>query len=124
MSVGYNMQGIMNDNVQWFFEKMNDCSAELSEKAEEIREVYPQIDKIDIPSTLSNNITLSTMHGCPANEIEQIAGYFLENKNLHTLVKLNPTLLGPVELRDILNHELNFKTCVPDKAFEHDLKIP
>ncbi len=124
MSVGYNMQGIMNDNVQWFFEKMNDCSAELSEKAEEIREVYPQIDKIDIPSTLSNNITLSTMHGCPANEIEHIAGYFLENKNLHTLVKLNPTLLGPALLRDILNHELNFKTCVPDKAFEHDLKYP
>ena len=27
-------------------------------------------------------------------------------------------------LRDILNHKLNFKTIVPDIAFEHDLKYP
>ena len=86
----------MNDNVQWFFEKMSNCKTELTEKIAEIREVYPQVDEIDIPSTLSDNITLSTMHGCPANEIEEIAGYFLEKKNLHTFVKLNPTLLGPV----------------------------
>jgi putative selenate reductase len=124
MSVGYNMQGIMNDNVQWFLEKMSSCNTELTKKIAEIREVYPQVDEINIPSTLSNNITLSTMHGCPANEIEDIAKYFLEKKNLHTFVKLNPTLLGPVMLRDILNHKLNFKTIVPDITFEHDLKYP
>ena len=27
MSVGYNMQGILNDNVQWFLRKMNGCHA-------------------------------------------------------------------------------------------------
>jgi putative selenate reductase len=124
MSVGYNMQGIINDNVQWFFEKMSCCKTELSEKIAEIRVVYPQVDEIDIPSAISDNITLSTMHGCPANEIEEIAGYFLEKKNLHTFVKLNPTLLGPEMLRDILNQKLNFKTTVPDIAFEHDLKYP
>jgi putative selenate reductase len=124
MSAGYNMQGIMNDNVQWFLEKMSNCRTELSEKIEEIRKIYPQVDDIDIPSTLSGNITLSTMHGCPANEIEKIAGYLLEKKNLHTFVKLNPTLLGPEILRDILNNKLNFKTIVPDIAFEHDLKYP
>ncbi|MCK5168372.1 MAG: FAD-dependent oxidoreductase, partial [Bacteroidales bacterium] len=62
------------------------------------------------------------MHGCPANEIEDIAKYLLEEKNLHTYVKLNPTLLGPELLREILNDKLNFKTEVPDIAFEHDLK--
>lgn len=124
MSVGYNLQGIMNDNVQWFFGKMNDCSKELSDKIEEIREVYPKIDEISIPSRISDNITLSTMHGCPANEIEDIAKYLLEKKNLHTYVKLNPTLLGPQRLREILNDKLNFKTIVPDIAFEHDLKYP
>lgn len=124
MSVGYNLQGIMNDNVQWFFEKMSSCDAELKEKIKEISPYYPKIDEIKIPSTLSNNITLSTMHGCPANEIEDIAKYLLENKNLHTYVKLNPTLLGPERLREILNDKLNFKTVVPDIAFEHDLKYP
>ncbi|MHC1704697.1 MAG: putative selenate reductase subunit YgfK [Tenuifilaceae bacterium] len=124
MSVGYNLQGIMNENVQWFFEKMNNCNNELIDSIEEIEGIYPKVNEIEIPSCISNNITLSTMHGCPANEIEDIAKYLLEKKNLHTYVKLNPTLLGPEMLRNILNDKLNFKTNVPDIAFEHDLKYP
>ncbi|NOQ26433.1 MAG: putative selenate reductase subunit YgfK [Bacteroidales bacterium] len=122
MSVGYNLDGILKDNVQWFFNKMDDCSSELKEKIAEIKSVYPNIDSIEIPTQISNNITLSTMHGCPANEIEDIAKYLLAEKNLHTYVKLNPTLLGSELLREILNDRLNFKTEVPDVAFVHDLK--
>ncbi len=122
MSVGYNLEGILQDNIQWFFSKMNNSSLELKEKINEIQEIYPDIDSIEIPAQLSNNITLSTMHGCPANEIEDIAKYLLEEKNLHTYVKLNPTLLGSYLLREILNDTLNFRTEVPDIAFEHDLK--
>lgn len=124
MSVGYNLKGIMNDNVQWFFDKMGNCEDELKIKVDEISRVYPKIKDIKIPSILSNNITLSTMHGCPANEIEDIAKYLLEKRNLHTYVKLNPTLLGSQHLREILNDKLNFKTTVPDIAFGHDLKYP
>jgi putative selenate reductase len=122
MSVGYNMQGIRNENIQWFLEKMGNCKTELTTKFNEIREICPEVDMIDIPHIISDNITLSTMHGCPANEIEEIAGYLLVEKNLHTFVKLNPTLLGPEILRDILHHRLNFKTSVPDNAFDHDLR--
>jgi putative selenate reductase len=122
MSVGYNMKGILSDNIQWFLQKMSNCDSELDLKIAEIRELYPDVDEITIPSTLSNNITLSTMHGCPAEEIEEIAGYLLEKMNLHTFVKLNPTLLGKEMVRDMLNSQLNFKTIVPDIAFEHDLK--
>lgn len=122
MSVGYNLEGILQDNVQWFFDKMNDCSDELKERIQEVKDVYPEIESIHIPNQISDNITLSTMHGCPANEIEDIAKYLLEEKNLHTFVKLNPTLLGPELLRKILNETSNFKTIVPDVAFEHDLK--
>ena len=32
MSVGYNLEGILKDNVQWFFEKMNNCSNELKKE--------------------------------------------------------------------------------------------
>ncbi|MDK2978915.1 MAG: putative selenate reductase, partial [Bacteroidales bacterium] len=122
MSVGYNMEGILKDNVQWFFKKMNNCSYELDEKKDQLKSIYPAIDAIKIPSQLSNNITLSTMHGCPANEIEEIASYLLTEKKLHTFVKLNPTLLGAKELRAILNEKLKFKSVIPDIAFEHDLK--
>ena len=124
MSVGYNLEGIMSENVQWFLAKMRNCDAELAAKREEISDICTEIFDIDIPASISDNITLSTMHGCPAEEIEDIARYLLEKQKLHTLVKLNPTLLGPERLRDILNNKLRFKTSVPDIAFEHDLKYP
>ncbi len=122
MSVGYNMDGILKDNVQWFFEKMNNCKAEKEEKIKQLKSLYPAIEEIDIPDCISNNITLSTMHGCPPEEIEKIGLYLIENKKLNTIIKLNPTLLGDEKLRKILNEQLGFKTNIPDIAFEHDLK--
>ncbi|MGE5357332.1 MAG: putative selenate reductase subunit YgfK [Deltaproteobacteria bacterium] len=121
MSVGYNMEGILKPNVQWFFEKMNDCKDEIIQKINDINSIYPDINEIVIPDKISDNITLSTMHGCPADEIEEIAAYLLTNKKLHTFVKLNPTLLGKEDLRKIVNDKLLFKTQIPDIAFEHDL---
>lgn len=123
MSVGYDMKGILNENVQWFFSKMNDCSIEKAAMIDEIREFYPNIDKIDIPDMISNNITLSTMHGCPADEIETIGHYLLTEKKLHTFIKLNPTLLGQDEINDILNKVMGYNTKVPDVAFEHDIQF-
>ena len=122
MSVGYNLEGIRQENVQWFFDNMRDCGMQLREKMGEIRDVYPDIDLVDIPSAISDNVTLSTMHGCPAGEVEAIARYLMEERGLHTYVKLNPTLLGPELLRNILNDQLGFSTRVPDQAFVHDLK--
>jgi len=122
MSAGYNLRGIMQENVQWFLDMMNDCGDQLSAKLEEISDIYPEAKEIDIPSLISDNITLSTMHGCPPDEIESIARYLIAERNLHTLVKLNPTLLGPEMLREILSVKLGFKTIVPDEAFAHDLK--
>lgn len=124
MSIGYNLEGIMKPNVQWFLDKMLDCSEEIKWKKEEISDLFPGINEIDIPSRVSDNITLSTMHGCPANEIEDIARYLIEERKLHTFIKLNPTLLGSEMLYDILNHRLRFQTSVPDIAFDHDLKYP
>lgn len=125
MSVGYNMDGILNENVQWFFAKMNDCTDELQEKIEQIKSIYADVNKLNIPAKLSNNITLSTMHGCPADEIEKIGLYLIEKLKLHTTIKLNPTLLGADELRHILNVKLGYKKLtVPDEAFGHDLKYP
>ncbi|MCP5086016.1 MAG: NAD(P)-binding protein, partial [Rhodobacteraceae bacterium] len=74
------------------------------------------------PGTMSDNITVSTMHGCPPEEVEKIGRYFVEERGFHTTIKLNPTLLGAERLRNILNYRLGFKTEVPDEAFGHDLK--
>ncbi|MCX6277221.1 MAG: FAD-dependent oxidoreductase [Bacteroidetes bacterium] len=122
MSVGYNLDGILKDNVQWFLEKMRNCSAELEKARTIVRPVYPAIDEIEIPTSISDHVTLSTMHGCPPEEIEKIGLYLIRKQNLHTTVKFNPTLLGAGELRSLLNGGLGFSSQVPDQAFEHDLK--
>ncbi|MCP4214958.1 MAG: putative selenate reductase subunit YgfK, partial [bacterium] len=124
MSVGYNLEGILKDNVQRFLAKMKNCAKEKKEAVETLAKVYPAIKNISIPDRLSDNITLSTMHGCPPEEIEKIALYLVEEKKYHTAIKLNPTLLGPQMLRGILNDKLGFDTDVPDEAFGHDLKYP
>lgn len=119
MSVGYDYKGIQNENVQWFFDKISDASFELNNKVDSIKSIYPEVSQLDINPCISNNITLSTMHGCPVDEIEKIGLYLLEDRKLHTTIKLNPTLLGKEELHRILQNS-GFETNVPDTAFEHD----
>lgn len=124
MSVGYDLKGIMSENVQWFLDMMTECGNEIHARVKELADICPEAADTVIPSRMSDSITLSTMHGCPPDEIESIAHYLLSERKVHTLVKLNPTLLGPEELRSNLNDRLRFGTVVPDEAFAHDLKYP
>jgi putative selenate reductase len=114
MSIGYNFEGIQNENMQWFLKSMSDCREAKEKMINDLLSFYPELANITIPDRISDNITLSTMHGCPPDEIEKIGHYLLKEKKLHTLVKLNPTLLGKDELRDILNNKLGFKNTIPD----------
>ena len=123
MSIGYNLEGILNPRVQTFIQDMRDARAYLPEAVATIAKVYPAVRDLDIPFEISNHVTLSTMHGCPPAEIERIARYFLTELGVHTWVKLNPTLLGPERLRSILNDTLGFDIEVPDEAFGHDPKF-
>ncbi len=123
MSVGYNLEGILSDSMQQFLNRMIDCSSEKADKIKKLARIYPKIKNIQISDCISNNITISTMHGCPPEEIEKIGRYFIEKKKLNTTIKLNPTLLGADRLREILNTKLQYDTVVPDEAFTHDLKF-
>ena len=123
MSVGYNLEGIRKPNVQWYLDAMADASAYLPAAVDVVARRYPAVRDLDIPAKLSDSITLSTMHGCPPDEIERISLYLLEERGLHTLVKCNPTLLGAERVRGIINHDLGFGDVpIPDEAFAHDLK--
>jgi putative selenate reductase len=123
MSVGYNLEGIRADNVQRFLAAMRDSGETVARYQGIVSEHCPTAKDLTIPSQLSDNITLSTMHGCPPEEIEQIGGYLLDELGVHTAIKMNPTLLGPEMLRGILNDTLGFKDIhVPDEAFAHDTK--
>jgi len=123
MSVGYDMEGILKPNVQEFFDLMENGQDRLTVLLKEIEHLYPAVGDLDISTRMSDNITLSTMHGCPPDEIEKIASYLIQDRHLHTAVKLNPTLLGPTALRQVLHADLGHEHIrVPDEAFEHDLK--
>ena len=123
MSVGYNLEGMLKPNVQWYFDAMADASAYLPAYVEIVARHYPAVREVEIPARLSDTITLSTMHGCPPDEIERISLYLIEERGLHTSVKCNPTLLGAEQVRGIVNDDLGFADVpIPDAAFGHDLK--
>ena len=125
VSVGYDLKGIREPNVQRFLAGMNDASDLVAAAVETVARHYPAVADLSIPTQISDNITLSTMHGCPPDEIESIARYLLEERRVHTSVKLNPTLLGPDKVRSVLGETLGFdEVVVPDEAFGHDLKYP
>ncbi len=122
MSAGYNLEGIRSPGVQCFLDRMADCADAIGEKVDRISKVHPRVKALDIPARLSSNVTVSTMHGCPPDEVEKIGRYFIEERGFDTTIKINPTLLGPRELRRILNDRLGFDVQVPDEAFGHDLE--
>jgi putative selenate reductase len=123
LSVGYDLAGIQQPNMQWFLDQVRDSSAYKPALIEQVARFYPDVSGLDIPDCLSDNVTLPTMHGCPPDEIESICNYLMQERFLHTFVKCNPTLLGPERVRSILNDDLNYRdVVVPDSAFEHDLK--
>ncbi len=102
VSVGYDLAGIQSPKVDTFLNSMKHaedteifkhCKAYLLEHADWFEHVTTE-DIEQIPPEICNSVTLSTLHGCPPQEIERIAMYLLTEKGFHTFVKCNPTLLG------------------------------
>lgn len=123
MSVGYDYKGITSPPMIRFMDRLRDASAELAEIKAVLEEKYPEFADIEIPSRIVNSVTLSTMHGCPPGEIERIAAYLMEERRLHTFVKLNPTLLGYDEVSRILHDVLGFTEIkLKQESFEKDLQ--
>ena len=121
MSVGYDLAGIKSEQVQAFIDGMLDATAVVDRLRAEIPDEYRQYRDLDFPTRLSDTLTLSTFHGCPPDEIERIIEFLLEEKRLHSIVKLNPMLLGPEKCRGLLNDQLGYSELhVPDSAFERD----
>ena len=102
MSVGYDFAGITSEKIDRFIEGLRDASAtpvfqSCRAWAEAHLDELPGVDAAyldGIDPHVCASITLSTLHGCPPQEIERIASYLIETKKLHTFVKCNPTILG------------------------------
>jgi len=141
MSVGYDLKGIQNPRMDQYINRLMDSSKEkkflqykkeldafasdpsflkgtgLESKANSLKGLSDRIDPV-----ICRSVTLSTMHGCPPEEIEKIAVYLLSEKRIHTFVKLNPTLLGFTKVRSILD-DLGFDYVgLNPTGFDHDLQ--
>ncbi|MBK7580951.1 MAG: glutamate synthase [Myxococcales bacterium] len=120
MSVGYDLAGIKSERVQAFLHGMLDASAVVERLRRQIPDSLRQYRELEFRTRLSDTLTLSTFHGCPPDEIERIIEFLLERLGLHSIVKLNPTLLGKHEVRRILNEVLGYPDHAPDDAFDKD----
>ena len=69
------------------------CKAYLLEHVDLFEKVTAE-DIESISGDICNSVTISTLHGCPPEEIEKIAMYLITEKGFHTFIKCNPTLLG------------------------------
>ncbi len=74
LSVGYNLEGIQKPNVQWFLKQMQDCSEYKDAYVDLVAQYLPEVRDIEIPDRMSDSITLSTMHGCPPDELARVLG--------------------------------------------------
>lgn len=111
ISVGYDLAGIKSEKIDTFIENMKD--ARQTDTYKECREVllshvgeFQHMTKEDIEQIspyICNSATISTLHGCPPQEIESIANYLLTEKKMHTFIKCNPTLLGYEFARETLD---------------------
>ena len=122
MSVGYDLAGITSPAVQAFIRGMLDATKIIDRLRDEIPPEFARFRDLDYRPRLSDTLTLSTFHGCPADEIERIIDHLLREHRLHCIVKLNPMLLGPADTRHLLNEVLGYEELrVPDRAFAREL---
>jgi len=123
MSVGYDLKGLKSEKMERFISRMLSPEKEISSRVELIYSRFPEIAHVQVPGAVIHSATISTMHGCPPEEIEGMARYLIAEKGLHTYIKLNPTLLGKRDVRTILHRTGYDHVTVADETFEKDLQL-
>jgi len=142
MSIGYDLLGIKSLNMTRFISDMinasdnsifNSCKRELIDFCSTDKNLFnltkhfnvnikALVNEIScISPFISSSVTLSTMHGCPKNEIEEIGKYLITEKKLNTFIKLNPTLAGYDFVKSVLNNNGYDYIKIQKTAFTKDL---
>lgn len=130
ISVGYNLADIKKDKTNNFIDglmeaKDTDAFKESIEGCLKVLDRLKNVTKEDIlaiPSKVVNSATISTLHGCPPEEIESIANYLFKEKGLHTFIKCNPTLLGYEFARSTMDEMGYDYVAFGDFHFRDDLQ--
>lgn len=124
MSIGYDLAGIQSQKVVDFIRGMIDARPSVERLREQIPRRLSRLRDLDYPTDLSRSITLSTFHGCPADEIERICAFLLTELGVHVIVKMNPPMLGREKLEHLLYDVMGYTELrVNPKAYTSGLQF-
>ena len=130
ISVGYDLAGIQSEKIDNFLNTMKQaqdsdifksCKSYLLEHTDLFENVTAE-DIESISGEICNSVTISTLHGCPPQEIERIAMYLITEKGFHTFIKCNPTLLGYEYARKTMDEMGYDYVAFGDFHFKDDLQ--
>ncbi len=123
ISVGYDLEGIRSEKVTGFIRGLQNPAPYFDALRKELVDDLAEYRDLELPAAISDCVTLSTFHGCPADQIESIARYLIDDLGLHTIIKLNPTLLGFDAVHELLQDRLGYTHLeLRREAFDMDLR--
>ncbi len=122
ISVGYDLEGIRSRRVVAWLESMRNARGIVDELRREIPDEFSAFRDYPFRTCLATAITLSTFHGTPAGDIARIGEFLIGELGFHTVIKLNPPMLGRERVADILHGVLGYTDVIvnPD-VYERDL---
>ncbi len=122
ISVGYDLKGISSPRMHTWLHEFQHAEAAIARILDSLPTKFAHLKKLKINPEIADSVTLSTFHGCPANEIEGIVQHLIGEHGFHVIVKMNPTILGYEFVEKTLHEDLGYKEIVLDpKAFENDV---
>ena len=116
ISVGYDLAGIRSPAVVSWLAAMRDAGPIIDTLRREIPDEWAAFRDFPFTTSLAPGITLSTFHGTPAGDIGRIGEFLVGELGFHTVIKLNPPMLGRARVEDILHGSLGYTgmTVNPD----------
>ncbi len=119
VSVGYDLAGIQSPQIRGWLRTMQNASALIDEYRKQIPDEFREYRDLPFERRISDSITLSTFHGTPADEIESICEFLLNEMDYHVIIKMNPPMLGKEKLEYLLYDKLGYTDVeVHQKAYE------
>jgi len=113
VSVGYDLKGIQSQQIRNWLHAIKDATAIVEELRQQIPAEFSRYRDLPFKTKLAKSITLSTFHGCPAQEIESIVDFLLTEMDYHVIIKMNPPMMGKEKLEYLLYDRLGY----------HDLEV-
>ncbi|MCH7720504.1 MAG: glutamate synthase [Planctomycetes bacterium] len=119
ISVGYDLAGIRSDKVRRFLDGMRDAGRLIEQLRQDMPSEFAAARDHEYATCLSTTATLSTFHGCPADEIESICHVLIGQHDLDVIVKMNPPTLGRERLEHLLYDVMGYTALrVNPKAYD------